>query len=72
MTLKIYESYLTDTKSTKTPGTIEKIDKTGLYISTNDNLLRITDIKIEGKKRCPVSDFINGINIKEYLGKVVK
>lgn len=70
--LKIYQSELTNTKSTTSPGTIEKIDKTGIYISTNDNLLKIIDIKLEGKKRCLVKDFINGINIKDYLGKVLK
>lgn len=70
--LKIYESRLTNTKSNKTPGTIEKLDKTGMYISTNDNLLMITDIKLEGKKRCLIKDFINGIKIEEYIGKVLK
>lgn len=70
--LKIYQSELTNTKSTTSPGTIEKIDKTGIYISTNDNLLKIIDIKLEGKKRCLVKDFVNGINIKDYLGKVLK
>ena len=70
--LKIYQSELTNTKSTTSPGTIEKIDKTGIYISTNDNLIKIIDIKLEGKKRCLVKDFVNGINIKDYLGKVLK
>ena len=70
--LKIYQSELTNTKSTTSPGTIEKIDKTGIYISTNDNLIKIIDIKLEGKKRCLVTDFVNGINIKDYLGKVLK
>ena len=70
--LKIYESFLTDIKSKKEPGTIEKIDKTGIYVSTQDNLIRITNIKLEGKKRCQVSEFINGIKINEYIGKVLK
>lgn len=70
--LKIYESRLTNIKSSKTPGTIEKIDKTGIYISTIDNLLNITNIKLEGKKRCAVLDFINGIKVSDYIGKVLK
>ena len=70
--LKIYKSIITDTPSHKTPGTIEKIDKTGIYISTQDNLIKVTDIKLEGKKRCQVSDFINGIKTEDYLGKVLK
>ena len=49
--MKVYASTKTKEKSTKKPGTIEKIDKTGIYISTKDNLLSLTDIKHEGKKR---------------------
>lgn len=67
--LKIYKSKLTTIKSKSKPGTIEQIDKEGIYISTLDNLISITDIKIEGKKRCLVKDFINGIDKKEYIGK---
>ena len=70
--LKIYASTLTNDKSKDAPGTISKIDKTGIYLSTKDNLLKITDIKLEGKKRCLVSDFVNGIKINDYLGKVLK
>lgn len=70
--LKIYASKLTNIKSKKTPGTIEKIDKTGIYVSTNDNLIIITDIKLEGKKQCHISEFINGIKIDNYLGKVLE
>ena len=70
--MKIYASELTNIKSNKTPGTIEKIDKTGIYISTKDNLLKITNIKLEGKKRCLVNEFINGIHLDEYIGKVIE
>lgn len=70
--LKIYYSELTKDRSITTPGTIQRIDKTGIYISTNDYLLKLTDIKLEGKKRCLVKDFVNGINPKDYLGKVLK
>ena len=70
--LKVYHSELTKEKSITIPGTIQKIDKTGIYISTNDYLLKLTDIKLEGKKRCLVKDFVNGINPKDYLGKVLK
>lgn len=70
--LKIYASLTTNIKSKNNPGTIENIDRDSIYISTKDYLLKITDIKLEGKKRCLVKDFINGINKKEYIGKVLK
>ncbi len=70
--LKVYASKLTNISSKKDPGTIEKIDRTGIYVSTNDNLICLTDIKLEGKKRCLVADFVNGIKAEEYIGKVMK
>lgn len=70
--LKIYASEITNTKSNQTPGTIIKIDKTGIFVSTNDYIIKLTDIKLEGKKRCLVKDFVNGIKIEEYVGKVLK
>ena len=70
--LKIYLSETTNIKSKKEPGTIEQIDKTGIYISTIDNLIKVTNFKLEGKKRVNVNEFINGIKIDDYLGKVLK
>ena len=70
--LKVYKSELTNNKSTKKPGTIDKIDKTGIYVNTIDNIIIFKDIKLEGKKRCLVSEFINGIKKEEYIGKVIK
>lgn len=70
--IKIYKSELTNFKSISEPGRIEKIDKTGIYVNTSDNIIKLTDIKLEGKKRCLVKDFINGINIEDYLGKVLE
>ena len=70
--LKIYQSELTTSKSNKSYGEITKIDKTGIYVNTNDYIIKITEMKLEGKKRCFVKDFVNGIKIEEYIGKVLK
>lgn len=70
--LKIYRSELTDKKSTLPYGTITNIDKNGIYVNTKDFIIKLTDIKLEGKKRCLVKDFINGIKLEEYIGKVLK
>ena len=69
--MKVYASTITNIDSKDTPGKIEKIDKTGIYINTNDKIICITDIKLEGKKRCLVKDFINGIKSTDYIGKVL-
>ena len=70
--LKVYQSELTNKKSASTPGEIINIDKTGIYINTKDFIIKLTDIKLEGKKRCLVKDFVNGIKPQEYIGKVLK
>lgn len=70
--LKIYQSEITNIKSSDIPGKINKIDKTGIYVNTNDNIIKLIDIKLEGKKRCLVKDFVNGIKIEDYVGKVLK
>lgn len=70
--LKIYKSILTDIPSKYPAGTIENIDKSGIYVSTTDNIIKFVDIKLEGKNRCLVSNFINGIKINDYIGKVLK
>ena len=70
--LKIYNSIITKEKSNKEPGTIINIDKTGILISTNDYNIKLLDIKLEGKKRCLVQEFINGIKKENYIGKVLK
>lgn len=70
--LKVYQSEITNSKSTDIPGRITKIDKTGIYVNTNDLIIKLIDIKLEGKKRCQVKDFVNGIKPEEYIGKVLK
>ena len=70
--LKVYKSEITTEKSNKEPGTITNIDKTGIYVNTKDFIIKLTDIKLEGKKRCLVKEFINGIKKEEYLEKVLK
>ena len=67
--LKIYQAYVIEEKSSSDPGTIEKIDNDGLIVATQDKLIKITDIKLEGKKRCLVKDFLNGINKESLKGK---
>ena len=57
-------------KSNKEPGTIVDINSDGIYVTTLDYVIKLIDIKLEGKKRCLVKDFINGIKKEEYIGEV--
>ncbi len=66
--VKIYRSEIVNKPSHKEPGTIEEINSEGIYISTKDDMIKLTDIKLEGKKRCLVHDFVNGIKKDDYVG----
>ena len=46
--------------STRHPGTLLRADREGLLISAGGNCLLVKDIKMEGKRRMAVSDFLNG------------
>lgn len=70
--LKVYQSEITSKTATAQTGQIVAIDKTGIYVNTNDFIIKLIDIKLEGKKRCHVQDFVNGIKKEEYIGKVLK
>lgn len=66
--MKVYSSTISDIKSKNLPGIIEEIRNDGIYVNTKDYIIKLTDIKLEGKKRCPVHEFINGIKKEDYIG----
>lgn len=70
--LKIYEIEILQKYNSKNYGEIIKIEKDGLICTTKDNLIKIKDMAIEGKKRCKAKDYINGIKKEKLIGKVLK
>lgn len=67
--MKVYLSEKTNIVSKGKPGVIENITSDGILVNTNDYQILLKDIKLEGKKRCLVKDFINGIKKEEYIGE---
>ena len=65
--LKIYEVEVTDKLSKDIPGKIVEVNKDSFVVTTKDYLIKIKDIKLEGKKRCMVSEYLNGIHDKSSL-----
>ena len=51
-------------------GKIVDRTKDGIICTTKDNLIKIKELAIEGKKRCLTKDYLNGIKKEEILGKV--
>ena len=70
--MKVYGSVITTIKSKGTPGMIVSTNKQGIYVNTKDYQIILTDIKVEGKKRCLAKDYLNGIDKKELIGCVLK
>lgn len=68
--MKIYLSEKTNNISKSKPGIINDINENGIIVSTKDYDIILKDIKLEGKNRCNVKDFINGIKKEDYVGGV--
>ena len=68
--MKMYLSEKTNNISKSKPGTINDINENGIIVSTKDYDIILKDIKLEGKNRCNVKDFINGIRREDYIGGV--
>ena len=70
--MKVYKSEKTNLLSNKEPGTIIDINKEGIFVCTKDYIIKLIDIKIEGKNRGQVKDLINGFNKEDLIGVQLK
>ncbi len=64
--IKIFSSALTSLPSSGLPGVVS-IMQNKLFVNTLDNLQEIRELQLEGKKRIPSSDFINGLQSQTNL-----
>lgn len=67
VTMKVIETRLTGEKSKATPGTIIKVDKNGILVSTLDENILITKVQFPNKKPLPVGEYIKGNTIEENV-----
>ena len=68
-TFKIFSANLTTISSDSEPGTLSVINK-NLFVNTGDNLLELTEVQPEGKRKLTSLEFINGIK-KNTIYKLV-
>ena len=64
-TMKVWKTKVLDEVSSKEPGTIIKVDKDGIRVSTNNKVLLIEEIQMPNKKRVAVCEYIKGNKIEE-------
>lgn len=62
--VKIYECRLTDTPAQGIPGTLQIANRT-LFVHTADKVLELKDLQLEGKKRMPIADLLNGLQLNK-------
>lgn len=63
-TLKLWQAFVAAEQSGMPVGSVVRTDKQGIWVQTDDNLLCITDIQMEGKKRMKAEVFLRGYNIE--------
>lgn len=60
-TIKIYKALIPSEVFSTAPGKIIILEKK-LYAGTNDNVIEILELQLEGKKKISASEFINSLN----------
>ena len=72
--MKVYEVdvVVSDKYIDKEIGSIVEVTNDSIVVRGSNGLIYIKDIAIEGKKRCKVKDYFNGIDKYSLIGKVLK
>lgn len=64
-TMKVWKTKVLNESANKPCGTILKVDKDGIRVATNENILLIEEIQMPNKKRVAVCEYIKGNKIEE-------
>lgn len=71
--MKVYQTEIVQRKYVDGDyGEIVAVDNDGMIVRCKDGYLKILEIALEGKKRCYVRDYFNGIKKESLVGKVFK
>lgn len=69
--VKIYDvDYIKEEGTLADFGQIVRISKDGIFCRCLDGVVQIKELAFEGKKRCKVQDYLNGVFRDDLLGKV--
>lgn len=68
-TIKVWKTKVLSEISNEPCGTILKVDKDGMRVSTKENIILIEELQMPGKKRVLVSEYIKGNSIES--GKIL-
>lgn len=67
-TLKVWESFVVKSEEAgaekSEPGTVVKTDKKGIYVACGEDVLVLSQVQVEGKKRMDADAFLRGCHIE--------
>lgn len=58
--LLLHRVHATELPATKSPGTVEKIEKEGMYVASGDHLVLITELQRPGRNALATADYLRG------------
>lgn len=70
--IKIYQAKISNYSKKGIPGEIINITQDTITVVCKDKAIDIIELHQEGKKRCLVSSYLNGLQGKSLIGKVLK
>lgn len=63
-TLKVWKSCVLEEQTDAECGTIIRADKTGIHVACGENVLVLTEVQLEGKKRMETEAFLRGYKVE--------
>ena len=63
-TLKVWKSGVREEQADAECGTIIRADKTGIHVACGENVLVLTEVQLEGKKRMETEAFLRGYKVE--------
>lgn len=65
--VKVYKTLYNSDNSDYEPGTVVKVDKTGIYVKTSDGVVIIKELQMPGKNKMSVEDYLRGNKFPEFI-----
>ncbi|MCF7923896.1 MAG: methionyl-tRNA formyltransferase [Candidatus Izimaplasma sp.] len=70
--IKVFKAIYNDFNSNNSPGTVYKIDKSGIHVQCLSGTIILEELQLQGKKRMDANAFMNGLGKQYfYLGKII-
>lgn len=62
-TLKVWDAQVLEGTGAAEPGTVVEVTKNAIHVACGQNILAITELQLEGKKRMDTGAFLRGYSV---------